>query len=35
MFENGNEPSGSIECREFLDYLGMDYLLIRNPDLWS
>ena len=33
--ENSNETSSSIEREEFLDYLRMDYLLIRNHDPWS
>jgi hypothetical protein len=28
-FEHGNGPSGSIEVREFLDYLS-DYQLLKN-----
>jgi len=29
-----SEPSGSIKCREFLDYLS-DYMLFKDSSPWS
>jgi hypothetical protein len=34
-YEHGNEPSGSVKCREFLDYLKTDELLKKDSALWS
>ena len=33
--ECGDEPSGSIKCREFLDYLITGYLLKKDSTPWS
>jgi hypothetical protein len=33
--ENGNETSGSIKCREFLDWLKIGYILQMDSALWS
>jgi hypothetical protein len=33
--ECGNEPSGSIKCGEFLDYLRTGYLFKKDPAAWS
>jgi hypothetical protein len=34
-FECGNEPSGSIKCGEFLDYLKPGQLLKKDSVPWS
>ena len=33
--ECGNEPSGSIKCGEFLDWLKTSQILKKNSALWS
>ena len=33
--ECGNEPSGSIKCEEFIDYLKTGQLLKKDPAAWS
>ena len=33
--ESGNEPSGSVKCREFLDYLQSSQLLKKDCAPWS
>ena len=33
--ECGNEPSGSIKCREFLDQLRMGLVLKKDSTPWS
>jgi hypothetical protein len=33
--ECGNEPSGSIKCREFLDYLRTCWLFRKDSASWS
>ena len=33
--ECGNEPSGSIKCGEFLDWLKTGYLLKKDSAVWS
>ena len=33
--ECGNEPSGSIKCGEFLDYLRTGQLLKKDSAAWS
>ena len=34
-YECGNEPSGSIKCGEFLDYIKTGYLLKKDSAPWS
>ena len=33
--ERGNEPSGSIKCGEFLDYLKTGHLVKKDSAPWS
>jgi hypothetical protein len=33
--ESGNETSGPIKCREFLDWLKIGYILQMDSALWS
>ena len=33
--DSGNEPSGSVKCGEFLDYLQTSYLLKKVSAPWS
>ena len=33
--ECGDEPSGSIKCQQFLDYLKNGQLLIKGSAVWS
>jgi hypothetical protein len=33
FYEHGDEPSGSLKCREFLDYLKTSHLN-RDPGPW-
>ena len=33
--ECGNEPSGSVKCGEFLDYLQTSYLLKKDSTPWG
>ena len=34
-YECGNEPSGSVKCDEFLDYLQTRQLLMKDSAPWS
>ena len=33
--KNSNEPSGSIKCREFLDYVRTGHLVKKGSGPWS